>query len=123
VAVLGLSYKANLKVSTLSPIIDFCKFMKKNKKVVNLFDPYFNNEETLKITNCKKINKFPTSLKNYDCVVFAVGHSFFIKNKNKILKNLNCKIFFDNTGHFSNNEKYLNSKNIKYKLAGSNQWL
>jgi UDP-N-acetyl-D-mannosaminuronate dehydrogenase len=97
--------------------------MKKNKKVVNLFDPYFNNEETLKITNCKKINKFPTSLKNYDCVVFAVGHSFFIKNKNKILKNLNCKIFFDNTGHFSNNEKYLNSKNIKYKLAGSNQWL
>ena len=26
VAVLGLSYKANLKVSTLSPVIDFCKF-------------------------------------------------------------------------------------------------
>ncbi len=123
VAVLGLSYKANLKVSTLSPIIDFCKFMKKNKKVVNLFDPYFNNDETLKITNCKKISKFPTNLKNYDCVVFAVGHNFFIKNKNKILKNLNCKIFFDNTGHFANNKKYLNSKNVKYKLAGSNQWL
>ena len=123
VAVLGLSYKANLKVSTLSPIIDFCKFMKKNNKVVDLFDPYFNSNETLKITNCKKINKFPKNLKNYDCVVFAVGHKFFIKNKNKILKNLNCKIFFDNTGHFSDNNKYLNNKNIKYKLAGSKHWI
>ena len=123
VAVLGLSYKANLKVSTLSPIIDFCKFMKKNNKVVDLFDPYFNSNETLKITNCKKINNFPYSLKNYDCVVFAVGHDFFIKNKKKILKNLNCKILFDNTGLFSDNKKYLENKNIKYKLAGSKQWI
>ena len=77
----------------------------------------------MKITDCNKIKMFPYSLKNYDCVVFAVGHNFFLKNKTKILKNLRCKIFFDNTGHFSKNKKQLDKKNINYKLAGSNQWI
>ena len=58
IAVLGLSYKADLKVSTLSPIIDFCKYLKQKKLKIELFDPYYNNQETKNIVNCNKIKNF-----------------------------------------------------------------
>ena len=45
VAVLGLSYKGNLKVNILSPVIPFVKYLKKKKIKVNLFVPFYSNKE------------------------------------------------------------------------------
>ncbi len=123
IAVLGLSYKADLKVSTLSPIIDFCKYLKQKKLKIELFDPYYNNQETKNIVNCNKIKTFPNGLSKYDCVVFAVDHKYFLEKKKQILNSLNCKLFFDNTGFFKQNLNYFKKKGINYKLAGSENWL
>ena len=123
IAVLGLSYKADLKVSTLSPIIDFCKYLKQKKLKIELFDPYYDNQETKNIVNCNKIKTFPKGLSKYDCVVFAVDHKYFLEKKKQILNSLNCKLFFDNTGFFKQNLNYFKKKGINYKLAGSENWL
>lgn len=124
IAVCGISYKANLKVSTLSPVIDFCKYLKKNKKItVDVFDPFFDEIETKQITKCNFIKDFPNSLKKYDCIVFAVDHNYFLKRISKIIKNLKCKVFFDNTGAFLKFKKHFEKNKIKYKLSGEQKWL
>ena len=53
VGVLGLSYKGNLKVSTLSPTIPFIKHIKKRNINVEIFDPYFTDDEIKKILNIR----------------------------------------------------------------------
>ena len=49
VGILGLSYKGNLKVSVLSPVIPFVKELLKNKIKVRLYDPFYS---------AKKLKKF-----------------------------------------------------------------
>ena len=49
VGILGLSYKGNLKVSVLSPVIPFVKELLKNKIKVKLYDPFYSAKEIKKI--------------------------------------------------------------------------
>ena len=122
VGILGLSYKSNLKVSTLSPIIPFIKKLKSNKISVKIFDPYFSNKEIKKIANANTF-KFPKDLSSFDCIIYSVNHYNFVKNKNKILRNLKCKYFIDNTGEFKNSLNTLKAKKINYILSGEKNWI
>ena len=122
VGILGLSYKSNLKVSTLSPIIPFIKKLKTKKISVKIFDPYFSKKEIKRITNTNTF-KFPKDLSSFDCIIYSVNHNNFIKNRNKILKNIKCKYFIDNTGEFKNNLNTFNKKKIKYILSGEKNWI
>ncbi len=122
VGVLGLSYKSNLKVSTLSPIIPFCNELKKLNISVKIFDPYYKKNEIRKIVG---LNTFSISkdLGKFDCIVYHVNHKFFQKKKNIILRKINCKIFFDNTGEFQKNKNYFKKNNILYKSSGESNWI
>ena len=122
IGILGLSYKSNLKVSTLSPVISLCEELKKTKANVQLFDPYFNKDEIKDITGCKSFS-FNKDLKKFDCIVYTVNHNFFIKNKNFLLKNINCRLLLDNTNEFQKNKKFFFEKNIKLKIFGDKNWL
>jgi UDP-N-acetyl-D-mannosaminuronate dehydrogenase len=120
VAVLGLSYKGNLKVDVLSPTIPFVNYLKKKKIKVKLFDPYYNEQEIKKTTNLKMI-KFPNELKNFECIVVCVDHKYFIDNFKIIRKNLkNCKYILDNMGIWKN---FKFSKKITYKISGEENWI
>ena len=122
IAILGLSYKENLKVHALSPIIPFVELLKKKKKKVSLFDPFYNKFEIKKILNIDTFN-IKKDIKNFDCLIYHVNHSYFIKRKKEILKRVKCKLFLDNTGEFSGNKKFFNDKKIKYKLTGAENWI
>ncbi len=122
IGVLGLSYKSNLKVSTLSPIIPFCEELKKLNIKFKIFDPYYNKSEIKKIVNSDTFSIFK-ELGKFDCIVYHVNHNFFKKNKSTILKNIKCKIFFDNTGEFKNNKKLFDKKKITYKSSGDSNWI
>ncbi len=122
IGVLGLSYKSNLKVSTLSPIIPFCEELKKLNINFKIFDPYYNKSEIKKIVNSDTFSIFK-ELGKFDCIVYHVNHNFFKRNKSTILKNIKCKIFFDNTGEFKNNKKLFDKKKITYKSSGDSNWI
>ena len=67
-----MSYKGNLKVSTLSPTIPFIKHIKKKRNInVEIFDPYFTDDEIKKILNIRCF-KFRNDLKKFDCLVVCM---------------------------------------------------
>ena len=121
IGVLGLSYKGNLKVSILSPIIPFVKELKKYKMNVKVFDPYYSKKEINEILSVKSF-KFPQGLKQFDCLILAVDHDIFKKNANLIFKNLNKVDFIlDNNGVWENFKNKL--KKYNYHMSGNTGWI
>ena len=121
IGVLGLSYKGNLKVSILSPIIPFVKELKKHKMNVKVFDPYYSKKEIHEILQVKSF-RFPQDLKQFDCLILAVDHDIFKKNTNLIFKNLNkVKFILDNNGVWENFKNKL--KRYNYHMSGNADWI
>jgi len=123
IAVLGLSYKGNLKVSILSPTIPFVKTLTENNVKVKVFDPYFSGNEVKNILGVTTF-EFPQGLKEFDGVVLIVDHKEYMLPKNKLLKELRrCKFILDNVGLWSKYRQSFSKKGIKYILAGDSNWL
>ncbi len=120
IGVLGLSYKGNLKVDILSPVIPFIKYLKSKKVSVSLFDPYYSNGEIYKIANVKSF-KYPKDLSKFDCIVISIDHEEFKTNIKGIVKYLsNCKYILDNMKVW---EKINFPKRITYKISGEKNWI
>ena len=120
IGVLGLSYKGNLKVNILSPVIPFIKYLKSKKVSVSLFDPYYSNREIYKIANVKSFN-YPKDLSKFDCIVISIDHKEFKTNIKRIVKYLsNCKYILDNMKVW---EKINFPKRITYKISGEKNWI
>ena len=120
VAILGLSYKGNLKVDILSPVKPFIKYLKKNKIKVELFDPFYSSKEIKQKTGLKTF-KFPQGLKNFECIVLSVDHSHFKKEFELTKKYIvGCKYILDNMGVW---KKLKLPKQIEYKISGEKNWI
>ena len=121
IGVLGLSYKGNLKVKTLSPTIPFIKQLRKNKRIkVEIFDPYFSKSEISKILNIDTF-KFPQDLNKFDCIIIFVDHDEFKINNKTLRKNTkNVKFILDNMGIW---EKNTLNKNTEYHISGDANWI
>ena len=121
IGVLGLSYKGDLKVSILSPVIPFVKELLKNNIDVEIYDPFFSAEEINKILGIK-IFKFPQNILNFDCIVVTVDHNKFKINHNILKRYLGkCKFILDNNGIWKNYN--LNNSKLVYCMAGDKNWL
>ena len=120
IGVLGLSYKGNLKVDILSPVIPFIKYLKSKKINVKLFDPYYSPSEIKKIAGVKSF-KYPQGLSKFDCIVISIDHKEFKKNNILIAKHLsNCKYILDNMKVW---EKIKIPHNTIYKISGDKNWI
>jgi UDP-N-acetyl-D-galactosamine dehydrogenase len=121
IGVLGLSYKGDLKVSILSPVIPFVKELLKNNIDVEIYDPFFSAEEINKILGIK-IFKFPQNILNFDCIVVTVDHNKFKINHNILKRYLGkCKFILDNNGIWKNYN--LNNSKLVYCMTGDKNWL
>ena len=121
IGILGLSYKGNLKVSVLSPVIPFVKELLKNKIKVQLYDPYFSAREIKKILGIKTF-KFPNGLSKFDAIIVAVDHSkfnFSFKEIKKFLKN--TRYILDANGIWKKHHPKLMGKN--YHISGDSNWI
>lgn len=99
IAVLGISYIANVKVLSGSVSHTIINNLVKDNFIVGIHDPFVSEEEVSKLfDNCQYIN-YPNSLNDYDAVIVMVAHDCY---KNDIRKNLkpSCKII-DNLGVLS----------------------
>ena len=123
IAVLGLSYKGNLKVSILSPTIPFVKALMKYDVEVRIFDPYFSPEEIKEILDIPTF-KFPEEMKKFDGVVLIVDHREYMLSKKKLFNNLDgCKFILDNAGLWAKYKKEFKSVGIEYHLSGDANWI
>ncbi len=121
VGILGLSYKGNLKVSVLSPVIPFVKELLKNKIKVKLYDPFYSAKEIKKILGINTF-KFPNDLKNFDAIIVATNHSKFNFSSKEIKKFFkNTKYILDANGIWKKYYSILKGKN--YHISGDKRWL
>ncbi len=96
VAVLGISYIANVKVLSGAVSHKIINNLIEDNFTVGIHDPFVSEEEVSKLfSNCQYIN-YPNSLNEYDAVIVMVAHDCY---KNDIRKNLkpSC-IIIDNLG-------------------------
>lgn len=123
VAVLGLSYKGNLKVSVLSPTIPFIETLVKAGVDVRIFDPYFSKEEIGGILGIPMFS-FPGDLDKFEAIVLIVDHKKYLLSRKKMIESLhNCKFILDNTGLWSKYRDIFTNKGINYHLAGDAGWI
>lgn len=110
VALLGLSYKANVGDDRESPSYEIIKILKKHGIKLKIYDPYILNKSTIK--------SLEDSLKDTDAIVIASGHDEFKKvgiddfRKNKI------KIIIDGRNIYKNKSNKFKKNNIIYKGIG-----
>ena len=122
IGILGLSYKEDLKVNILSPVLPLINYLRKRDINCEIYDPFYTSKEIKSVTGIKSFN-FYKDLRKFDCLIYHVNHSFFRKKEKFILNNLGCDYFLDNTGFFSKNFKFFEKKLINYKLSGTSKWI
>lgn len=96
VAVLGISYIANIKVFSGSLSYKIINSLVEDNFIVGIHDPFVSEEEINNVfANCQYIN-YPDNLNEYDAVIIMVAHDCY---KNDIRRNLkpSC-IIIDNLG-------------------------
>ena len=121
IGILGLSYKGNLKVSILSPIIPFVRELKKHKLDVSLFDPIFSYAEIKKLLDIRSF-KFPKDLKIFDCLIISVDHDEFKNNLDKTLRYIKkIRYILDNNGVWEKAKDQL--KQYNYHVSGDKDWI
>jgi len=123
VGVLGLAYKGDLKVHTLSPTLRIVDRLKRHSDiVVKVNDPYYNAEEIGRICGVGTFD-FPQGMTEFDTILIVADHRLYTSvNRSKILSCLtNCGIILDNTGIWQ--EIDFAGHGIEYRLAGRENWL
>ena len=80
IAILGLSYRANVKEAKLSPSHEIIKMLLIKGAKVSVYDPYFKVEE-LENMGLPSTGSLERSIDSADCVFLAVGHDEFKRLK------------------------------------------
>ena len=122
VAVLGLSYKGNIKVPNLSPAIIIVKRLQEKGVKVKIFDPYFEKDEIKKITGAETFI-FPDGLLEFEGIaIICDHHEFTTAYVHSILERLSCcKIILDNAEIWK--DLNLDKNGIIYRIPGQEAWL
>lgn len=121
VGILGLSYKGNLKVPTLSPTIPLVQFLKRRLIKVSVYDPLYSNKEIKDITGAQSFD-FPEELDDFDALLLEADHSSFGKNQvaKKLKKLKRVRLILDNTGMWEN---FQLGNPLEYHVVGEPGWL
>ena len=122
VGILGLAYKGDLKVHTLSPTLRIVSHLKQKGIEVRVHDPYYTAEEIAQICGADTFS-FPDELGQFDTILIVADHRFYQAiSYNKILANLKeCKLILDNVGIWRGFD--FARAGIEYHLAGTENWL
>jgi len=123
VGVLGLSYKADLKVWILSPTLPFVQELMILGVNVKLCDPFYSKEEIWRIAGVDAFD-FPEGLQEFDAVIAIVDHRQFRTMSGSALASLDhCKFILDNTGMWQSEKSAFLARGIDYHVAGDARWL
>lgn len=123
IGVLGLAYKANLKVSVLSPTVPFVKTLVRSGISVKVCDPFYEASEIKQITGVESFD-FPEHIDEFDALVAIVDHDSFKCHDDDLSISLNnCRFILDNHGIWSHLSQDFATKGIEYHVSGDSNWL
>lgn len=122
VGILGLAYKGDLKVHTLSPTLRIVSSLKDKGIGVKVHDPYYLPEEIKQICDADTF-RFPEDLGEFDTILIVADHRDYQSvPQNEIRANLKkCKLILDNVGIW--NGLNFDEIGIEYHVAGTEHWL
>jgi len=122
VGILGLAYKGDLKVHTLSPTLRIVSRLQQRNIEVKVHDPYYSAEEIEQICGVGTF-RFPDELNQFDALLIVADHRDYQAVPRKQIKNnlKQCRLIMDNVGIW--NEFNLNEMGIEYHVAGTENWL
>jgi len=122
VGILGLAYKGDLKVHTLSPTIRMVSHLRQKGVAVKVHDPYYLPEEIEQICGAGTF-RFPEDLGQFDTILIVADHrDYQAVPRNQILANLKkCQLILDNVGIWD--DLNLGETGIEYHIAGTERWL
>ena len=123
VGILGLAYKGDLKVHTLSPTLKIVKHLRANKIHVKVHDPYYSADEIKRIVGVGTF-AFPDGLREFDAVVIVARHRAYRSLPDAaIIRNLgDCKLVLDNLEETWSRIDW-SVLDIEYHVAGDKNWL
>jgi len=122
VGILGLAYKGDLKVHTLSPTIRIVSHLRQKGIEVKVHDPYYLSKEIEEICGAKTFH-FPEDLGEFDTLLIVADHrDYQAVLRSQILTNLkNCKLILDNVGIWD--DFNFSEVGVEYHVAGTEYWL
>lgn len=122
VGILGLAYKGDLKVHTLSPTLRIVSHLKQNGIAVKVHDPYYTEAEIKQLCGAETF-RFPDDLGQFDAILIVADHrDYQAIPQNQVLSRLkNCRLILDNTGIWQGFA--FARAGIEYHLAGTANWL
>lgn len=123
IGILGLSYKRNLKVHVLSPSISLAQNLKKTGRDVRIHDPFYSEEEVLKIAGVPSF-KYPDDLNSFDSLVVSVPHLEYTETPvPALLDSIRPGTFvLDAEGAWESYREFFHQKKIDYRKIGDAGW-
>jgi nucleotide sugar dehydrogenase len=123
IGILGLSYKRDLRVHTLSPALPIIKELVSNNIEVKVFDPYYTGLDIYQITGVKSF-KYPEELNQFDGIIIIPPHRIFSQTPKRILlENLKQGVkILDNEGIWSEHKDSFLDNGIEYHYVGDKGW-
>lgn len=120
VAVFGICYTGNVKVTKNSVIFEIMEKLKKHNVEIDVQDALYTNEELRNIYGFNPVDKN----KKYDGLIFFCNHDKYkmmsVEELNGILEN--NKIIWDNCGMFGDYVNDFEKLGIKYNRVGRKDW-
>jgi nucleotide sugar dehydrogenase len=77
IAVLGISYRANVKEARFSPSLEVISMLNKKGARTRVYDPYFNYKE-VRSMGYNGEDSLQKTIEGVDCIVINVGHTEFL---------------------------------------------
>ena len=123
IGVLGLSYKRDLKVHTLSPAVKIIEQLKLLRNYVNVYDPYYTSEEINNLVGVDTF-KYPEDLSNFKGIIIVPPHRLFGQTPKSVLFKYLKKgqIILDNEGIWEKWRDDFVKAGIDYHRVGDKNW-
>lgn len=122
VGVLGLAYKGDLKVHTLSPTFPIVKELWAAGAVAKVHDPQFTHDELRRYLDpAVETFTFPDGLAEFDAVLVVADHLQYRSARPSELRAhlRRCRLILDNVGVWRD----VPLDGIEYHVAGDRRWL
>jgi nucleotide sugar dehydrogenase len=122
VGILGVSYKGDLKVHTLTPTLPIVRDLRKAGIVAKVHDPQFSTDELRRYVDpAVEVFDFPAGLAEFDCVLVVADHLEYRSARARDVRPdlTNCRLVLDNVGVWHD----FPWNDIEYHVAGDRRWL
>jgi nucleotide sugar dehydrogenase len=123
IGVLGLSYKRDLKVHTMSPTLRIISSLKEHGIDVRVFDPYYTVLEIYQIAGVKSFD-YPDGLSQFAGIIIVPPHRMFGQTPKDVLFRFMKKgqVVMDNEGVWEKWRGDFVSNGVDYHRVGDKGW-